>query len=152
MTSPVRIPGEWKIPYNYTVGTFATAFFDGLREGRIIGCRCSTCDRVAVPPKSFCEYCFIPIETLEQVGRNGVVEAMTVVTAPFAGSPPVPYAVVYVRLEGATSAIANYVRGVDLGDGTAPPAAIAIEAPVHAVFAAEPEGRVTDFWFEPGHE
>lgn len=145
----MRIPGEWRIPYNYTIGDFATSFFQALKERRILGCTCTSCDRVAVPPKSFCEYCFLPIKDLVEVGQQGVIEAVTVVTAPFAGSPPVPYAVAYVRLEGATSSIANYVRGADLSDLTTLPSALRIGSPVKVVFGDAGAGRVTDFWFEP---
>lgn len=147
--TPIRIPGKWDIPYNYTIGTFASAFFTALSEQRIVGCRCSRCERVAVPPKSFCEYCFIPVEELVDVGTAGTIQAVTMVTAPFAGSPPVPYVVAYVKLDGATSSLANYVRGVDLTDTENLPAEIQIEAPVQAVFTERPEGRITDFWFEP---
>ena len=148
-----RIPGEWRIPYNYTIGDFATSFFSALREKRILGCKCSKCERVSVPPKSFCEFCFIPVTDLIEVGHNGTIEAVTVVTAPFAGSPPVPYAVAYVRLEGATSSIANYVRGVELpADVDVLPQELQVGAPVHVVFESEPEGRVTDFSFFPAHE
>jgi uncharacterized protein len=147
----MRIPGQWNIPYHYTVGKFATSFFESLREQRILGCKCSSCQRVSVPPKSFCEYCFKPVTELVEVGHNGSIEAVTVVTAPFAGSPPVPYVVAYVKLEGATSSIANYVHGIELGDDFIIPASIQVEAPVHVVFGPVPEGRVTDFWFEPGH-
>jgi uncharacterized OB-fold protein len=149
MTVPIRIPGEWHIPYQYTIGTFASSFFDALREQRILGCRCAQCGQVSVPPKSFCESCFVPIEEVVEVGKEGVIEAATVVTAPFAGSPPVPYAVVYVRLTGATSAICNYLRSIPLDSLDPMPAALRIGAKVRAVFGDEPEGRVTDFWFEP---
>ncbi|TQL54539.1 Zn-ribbon domain-containing OB-fold protein [Subtercola boreus] len=149
-TETVRIPGEWHIGYQYTIGTFASAFFEGLRKGEIWGSLCEENGEVAVPPKSFNEQAFVPTDKLVQVGLNGTIEAVTVVTAPFAGSPDVPYAVVYVKLDGATSSIANYMHGVDLGDGTTLPDALSIESPVHAVFSPEPEGRVTDFWFEPG--
>jgi uncharacterized OB-fold protein len=151
MTTPIRIPGSWNIPYEYTIGTFASAFFDALKEHRILGCKCSKCGAVSVPPKSFCEPCFVPIEELVEVGSSGTIEAVTVVTAPFAGSPPVPYAVAYVRLEGATSSIANYVRRVDLGDLEELPAQLKIGARVDVVFGDAAEGRVTDFWFEPSH-
>jgi uncharacterized OB-fold protein len=152
-TAPVRIAGEWRIPYNYTIGDFASQFFQALREGRILGCRCDSCGRVSVPPKSFCEFCFLPVTTLTDIGHSGVIEAVTIVTAPFAGSPPVPYAVAYVRLDGATAAIANYIRGVDLPEDVHElPAQVRIGADVHAVFSPEPDGRVTDFWFEPGRE
>jgi uncharacterized OB-fold protein len=149
MTTPVRIPGSWNIPYEYTIGTFASAFFEALKGHRILGCKCPGCGEVSVPPKSFCEPCFIPIEELVEVGSAGTIEAVTVVTAPFAGSPPVPYAVAYVRLDGATSSIANYVHQVDLSDLETLPAQLKIGAPVGVVFGDTPEGRVTDFWFEP---
>lgn len=149
MTTPMRIPGSWNIPYSYTIGTFASAFFEALKEHRILGSRCARCGQVSVPPKSFCEPCFVPVQDLVQVGSTGTIEAVTVVTAPFAGSPPVPYAVAYVRLDGATSSIANYVRGVDLADLEQLPAQLKVGAPVTVVFGQEPEGRVTDFWFEP---
>lgn len=145
-----RIPGRWDIPYNYTIGDFAVKFFDALRKQRIIGCTCSSCARVSVPPKAFCEYCFKPISELTEVGLSGVIEAVTVVTAPFEGSPPVPYAVAYVKLDGATSSIANYVHGIEFSDNFELPDGIGIGASVHAVFGPSPEGRVTDFWFEPG--
>jgi uncharacterized OB-fold protein len=151
-TTPVRIPGSWNIPYQYTIGTFATAFFEALKEHRILGCKCSQCGQVSVPPKSFCEPCFVPVEDLVEVGSTGTIEAVTVVTAPYAGSPPVPYAVAYVRLDGATSAIANYVKGVDLSDLEHLPAQLRVGAPVTVAFLEKPEGRVTDFWFEPAEQ
>lgn len=150
MTETVRIPGEWHIGYQYTIGTFAGAFFEGLRNGEIWGSLCEQNGEVAVPPKSFNEQAFVRTDKLVKVGLTGTITAVTIVTAPFAGSPDVPYAVAYVRLEGATSSIANYMHGVDLGDGTSLPAQLQIEAPVHVVFSKEPQGRVTDFWFEPG--
>jgi uncharacterized OB-fold protein len=150
MTTTVRIPGEWRISYQYTIGTFASAFFEGLRNGEILGSLCEQNGEVSVPPKSFNEQAFAPTDKLVTVGLTGTIQAVTIVTAPFEGSPDVPYAVAYVRLEGATSSIANYVYGIDLGDGTSLPDGLKIEAPVHVVFSAEPQGRVTDFWFEPG--
>lgn len=150
MTETVRIPGEWHIGYQYTIGTFASAFFEGLRKGEILGSLCEQNGEVSVPPKSFNEQAFAPTDKLVKVGLTGTIQAITIVTAPFAGSPDVPYAVAYVQLQGATSSIPNYVHGVDLGDGTSLPAALQIGAPVHVVFAAQPQGRVTDFWFEPG--
>lgn len=151
MTEAIRIPGEWRIGYQYTIGTFASAFFEGLRNGEILGSLCEENGEIAVPPKSFNEEAFVPTSKLVKVGLNGTIQAVTIVTAPYAGSPDVPYAVAYVQLEGATSSIANYVHKVDLGDGTTLPPELQIEAPVHAVFSDKPEGRVTDFWFEPGH-
>lgn len=151
-TTTTRIPGGWHIPYQYSIGESAVKFFAALKDQRILGARCDACGRVAVPPKSFCEFCFRPIDDLVEVGRTGIIEAVTVVTTPFAGSPPVPYSVAYVRLEGATSSIANYVHGVDLSSPDHLPEDLAVGAQVRVVFADEAEGRITDFWFEPARE
>ena len=149
--APIRIPGEWHIPYNYTIGKFASAFFEGLKNKEIIGSFTEKTGEVSVPPKSFSESGFVPTDRLVSVSLNGSLQAVTIVTAPFAGSPDVPYAVAYVELEGATSSIANYVHGIDLGDGTSLPEQLRIDAPVHVVFSDDPQGLVTDFWFEPDH-
>ena len=144
-----RMPGEIRVEYQYTMGHAATAFFAALRERRILGSKCASCARVSVPPKSFCEYCFVPIDDLVEVSSRGTVEAVTVVHFEVRDAPPPPYCVAYVRLGGATSSIANYVRGIDLGDEATLPAAVAIGAEVEVAFAPEPVGRITDFWFEP---
>lgn len=147
-----RLPGSWEIPYQYSIGESASEFFQALRKQRILGARCNSCERVFVPPKSFCEFDFEPVDDMIEVGDRGVIEAITIVTAPFAGSPPVPYCVAYVRLEGATSSIANYVRGVDLGDGSSLPDEVQVGSSVQVEFREEPEGRITDFWFVPTEE
>ncbi|MGH2662967.1 MAG: Zn-ribbon domain-containing OB-fold protein [Actinomycetota bacterium] len=150
-----RMAGEWHIEYKYSMGKAAAAFFAALREHRILGSRCGECGRVSVPPKAYCEFCFVEVSDLREVGPYGQIESATVVTAEFKGSPPVPYCVAFVQLDGASSSIANYVRGVDmdgLEDGGELPSEIHVGAKVRAVFAPEATGRVTDFWFEPAGE
>lgn len=150
MTSEaVRMPGVWHVEYNYTIGKSAVEFFRALREKQLVGCNCERCGRTFVPPKGFCEFCFQEIGKMVNVGDKGEIEAVTIVTAPFKGSPPTPYCVAYVRLDGATSAVANYVRGVDLGEGSVLPDRVAIGQRVRVVFDDVPKGRITDFWFEP---
>lgn len=144
-----RIHGAWHIDYEYSVGRMAIRFFDNLEEGRLVGSRCSSCVRVCVPPKGFCEHCFVALDEIVPVGETGTIEAVTVVTAPFEGSPEVPYCVAYVKLDGATTAIANFVKGVPLGLDGSLPDQIRVGAAVRVVFADERTGRITDFWFEP---
>lgn len=147
-TTP-RMSGELHIEYEYSMGKAAAEFFAALRDRRMLGAACTSCERVAVPPKSFCEYCFVPVDRLVEVEQEGTIEAVTVVAFAVAGAPPPPYCVAYVRLGGATSSVANYVHGVDLGSGEELPVAAGIGSRVSVVFGDQPEGRVTDFWFEP---
>ena len=149
-TQTLRFPGIWHIEYQYTVGPEAAAFFDGLRRREMLGSRCDSCGQVAVPPKAFCERCFKRITELIPVGLMGKIEAATVVTTPFEGSPPVPYCVAYVTLDGADSATANYIRGIDLPhEITALPEELEPGRRVEVQFAEAPEGRLSDFWFTP---
>lgn len=144
-----RMPGEWNIKYRYSMGDSAVKFFGALKERKLVGARCGQCDRVFVPPKGFCEFCFCEITGITEVGLEGTIEAATVVVAPFAGSPEVPYCVAFVTLDGATSAIGNYVRlPGPIGTESLPPE-IEIGSRVKVVFGPSPNGRITDFWFEP---
>jgi uncharacterized OB-fold protein len=142
----ILIPGSWRLDYSHAAGLAASRFLVALRdEGRILASPCPRCGRVRVPPRSFCEDCFVHTsDDWVEVGPGGVVEAFTVTRAEFPGYPPPPHALAYVRLDGAGTAMANFVEGLDL---SADPA-LTIGDRVRAVFAAERQGRITDFHFE----
>ncbi len=57
--APTReIIGDFPVHYLYTVGIAGEKFFKALKEKRIIGNKCESCDRTYVPPKIYCEDCF----------------------------------------------------------------------------------------------
>lgn len=150
-TAPARddvIPGEWHVRYNYSVGKVAGAFFEGLREGRILASRCSKSGLAYLPPRAYCERSFEPCDGWVEAGIEGTIEAATIVTAAFDNLPAPPYAIAYVRLDNASTAMVNFVRGLDLSD--VPAAARRLEPGTRAkvVFKDEREGRVTDFHYE----
>lgn len=141
------IPGEWHVTYNYSTGKIAGQFFDGLRERKILASFCSASGRAYLPPRAYCESSFEPCDGWVEAGQEGVIEAATIVTAKFDNLPEPPYAIAFVRLDGVTTAMVNFVRGEDLGDV---PAAIARLKPgtrVAVKFDDEPQGRITDFHY-----
>lgn len=69
-----------------------------------------------LPPRGYCERCFVPAKEYVQVGTEGMIEAATIVTQKFENLPDPPYAIAYVRLDGASTAMINFVHGVDLTD------------------------------------
>lgn len=144
----LRVPGHWDIPYDYSAGAVATEFFERLKEDQqILGSRCAQCERRFVPPRAFCEICFVPMDDLEPVGPGGVLQAFTIVQAAFAGMPKPPYVVAYVQLDGASTSVVNFLTGQDLSDVAAAGAALEIGSRVRTVFSAN-EGKMTDFHFE----
>ncbi len=145
----VRIPQTWEITYDHPAGRTASRFFTELKDQRhLLGKRCPSCRRVLMPPRAFCDRCYVPTEEWVQVADTGVIEAFTIVANKFQGLPDPPYALVYVRLDGAETAIANTLQGVDLSDIEEAARRMAIGTPVTVKYKEPAEGRVTDFWFE----
>ncbi len=141
------IPGEWHVTYNYSTGKIAGQFFDALRKRRIMASSCSASGRAYLPPRAYCESSFEPCDGWVEAGHEGVIEAATIVTAKFDNLPEPPYAIAFVRLDGVTTAMVNFVKGEDLSDV---PAAIARLKPgtrVAVRFKDDPEGRITDFHY-----
>lgn len=145
----LEIPGKWEIPYTYSVGETASIFLLALKGGVLKATRCSKCKHVFMPPRSFCESCFVPMDEWVDLAPEGVIEAATIVTESFANMPRPPYALAYVRLTGADTALGNFITGVDLSDLGAARQRMQIGTRVRVRFKPAPEGRITDFTYEP---
>jgi uncharacterized OB-fold protein len=144
---PLVIDGHWDFHYRYFAGEAASTFFAGLREGRILGAECPGCHRVLVPARSFCDACFVDTGDWREVGPGGILEAFTILTSKHYGLPEPPVVIGYVTLEGANTALLNFVRGVDLTDLEAAAAGLLRRPPVAVRFSDAPKGRITDFHF-----
>ena len=141
------IHGEWHVRYNYSVGKVAGHFFAGLKEKKILAAHCSKSGIAYLPPRAYCEKSFEPCDGWKEVGHEGIIEAATIVTAQFENLPPPPYAIAYVRLDGASTALVNFVRGEDLSDVPAAAARLKPGTRVKVKFKDAPEGRITDFHY-----
>jgi len=138
---------KWDITYTHATGETAGKFLSELRNGKIWGRKCPSCSRVLVPPRSFCDRCFASTTDWVEARNEGVIEAFTIVYQAFKSYPTPPYALAYVRLDGADTAILNFVNGVSLSDPSAAAERLKIGTRVKVVFRDMPEGRVTDFWY-----
>ncbi|MET7640637.1 OB-fold domain-containing protein [Streptomyces sp. NPDC005438] len=139
----------WDLSYRHALGETTSRFLAGLAEGRVQGRRCPVCARVLVPARSFCDRDHVATEEWVDVANEGVVEMFTVVYEPFRNLPEPPYALAYVTLRGASTALVGYVRGLDLSDQAEAVRALAVGTPVVVRFAEEPTGTAADYWFEP---
>ena len=121
-------------------------FFEELKHKRLLASKApGENGRVIFPPSNFCEVTYSEITELVPVGPNGIVRSFTVVPTASPHSPPPPYVIVFVQLEGADTASPGYLRGLPEQDmysldlvGTA----------CRAVFVDDPKGDWADFWFE----
>lgn len=142
------IPGNWNFDYQYFAGETASRFFAELRDHRrIMGRRCPSCHRLLIPARSYCDACYVETGGWEEVGLSGTLEAFAIIMTQFPGLPAPPLATGFVTLDGADSAILNFIRGVDLSDPDAAGDRLLTRTRVDVVFADDPAGRITDFHF-----
>jgi uncharacterized OB-fold protein len=147
-TAPVVIPAEWHVRYNYPAGETGSRFLAALRERKIMATRCSRSGISYLPPRAYCERSFAPCDEWVEAGHGGTIEAATIVSAAFENLPTPPYAIAYVRLDGVDTALVNFVRGIDLSRVEVAASRLVPGTRVRVVFAAEPQGRITDFHYE----
>lgn len=145
----LRLPGSWNFDYTYFAGETASRFFAELRDNkRILGRRCPSCQRLVIPARSYCDACYVEMGDWEPVGETGTIEAFTILTRAFPGLPEPPLVIAFVTLDGADSAVLNFVEGVELDDQDAAGAYLFDKDRVRVVFSEKREGRITDFHFE----
>jgi uncharacterized protein len=143
------LPGTWNFDYTYFAGETASRFFAELRDNkRILGRRCPSCERLVIPARSYCDACYVEMGDWEPVAEIGTIEAFTILTTAFPGLPQPPLVIAFVTLDGADSAILNFVEGVDLADEDAAGKYLFANDRVRVVFSEQRAGRITDFHFE----
>jgi uncharacterized OB-fold protein len=143
---------SWNLHFEHAAGRAASRFLVALRDRQqLLASPCPACSRIFVPPRSFCEDCFVPTsDEWVEVGPEGVLESSTLVYAAFPGyDRDPPYAVAYVRPDGATTAIANYVSGLDLSNPDAAAAALEVGTRMRAVFEGERQAHISAFNWQP---
>lgn len=132
--------------YRYSYGGQSHFFRELKRNKTIMGAKCPKCGVLRCPPRSGCSTCYedtVPVE----MGERG--EVVVCVQAWFASSTYVgniPYFIGYVLLDGADSAIH---QNIVVRDEAPSVDAVKKGTRVKAVFKAEREGKVTDFFFVP---
>jgi uncharacterized OB-fold protein len=131
------------------MGAIASEFFDQLQtEGVLLARRCPSCQRALLPPRAFCDRCFVATTEWVSCGTEGSLEAFTIVAQSFQGLPEAPYCFGYVRLLNADTAILNYIRGLDLADVPAAAGRLKVGSKMRVVLRPERRGAMDDFHFE----
>lgn len=145
----ITIPGHWDISYEHSAGAVGSTFLRRLRDDKVISGRsCPGCRRILLPPRAYCDRCFVDTTDWVDVGETGIIEAFTITTDAFQGLPEPPYAIAYVTLAGASTAMLNFVKGVDLSDIERGAELLAIGNQVKVVWEDQRQARITDFFYQ----
>ena len=136
-TSYVR--GSIPVYHRYTMGVAGERFFRAMRdEMRLLASRCPKCREVCLPPKMYCELCFVETDEWTAVQGPGYVESYTLLHRTLDEEPLVePEVVAFIAWEGIHGGIIHRVAGAGQGD-------VRIGTAVEPVWAEERTGSMDD--------
>jgi uncharacterized OB-fold protein len=137
-TPGVTIDGRIDVEYHWSAGVAGSRFFSELRDsGKILGAKCPECKRVLVPPRIFCEECFVDTDEWVEVSHQG--EILTFAESYFGLQGQrleTPWYIGIVKLDGADGGLFHRLVPEN-GD-------IAIGARVEAELEADRKGHILD--------
>ncbi len=138
--------GKISVPYTWTVGRTLSKFYCLLRDhAQIWGNRCPSCNKVFVPPKVKCLYCYKDIFDWVELPGTGVLETFTVVHYEEPALHPKKAPIIYgvIKMDGADTGMVHLVDEVE-------PDQVKVGMRMEAVFAEEREGNIFDIkYFRP---
>lgn len=76
--------------YNFTAGGATTEFLLALKEGKLVGQRCPSCNKVYAPPRGSCARCGVATEENVELSDKASVQSFTIVHIPIPGNPIKP--------------------------------------------------------------
>jgi len=143
-----KIQYKLKAEYAYDSGYAVGKYLQGLKEGKLLGVHCRKCGRTLIPPRAFCELCFVPIVEWVELQDTGRVNTFSISYVKWDASrietPELP---AVIEIEGASPNC-----GILHMLGEVNPQDIRIGMRVRAVWkpAAERTGAITDIkYFKP---
>ncbi|MFH1240851.1 MAG: Zn-ribbon domain-containing OB-fold protein [Pseudomonadota bacterium] len=145
------LEGYVRLPYRWAMGATTTRFFEEFKKKRIMGTRCSICNRVLIPARSFCSHCFVKTDEWVEVAQEGTLRTWCAVNFSYEGQPKEPpYIIGIIDLDGANVGLPHFVGGVDLDDFEEAAKKIHVGGRMKAVWKEKREGSILDIdYFQP---
>lgn len=112
---------EWRprAIYAWDAGIAMSHFLEGLKNGRIIGTECLRCRRVMLPPRMFCERCYLPTNKWVELKDEGTVRTFCITHIKWdASRVKEPFFPMVVELDGGKkwAALFHVVKGIEPSD------------------------------------
>ena len=67
-----------QLEYAWDNGIAIGLYLEGLKQGKILGSYCEKCNKVVLPPRSFCELCWKPSDEWVELKDTGTVQTFSV--------------------------------------------------------------------------
>ncbi len=145
------IRGDVALPYKWALGKTWTRFFDGLKEEKILGTKCTQCGKVFVPARTFCPVCLSDMAEWVEVKPEGEILTWTFVSAKYYGQvKDPPYIIATIKLVGTDCGFHHFIGGVDLSDAKQVRQKLKTGTKVKAVWRPEKKAEILDIaYFAP---
>lgn len=137
--------------YAWDTGVAINRYLSELKKGKIIATNCNKCNRTMLPPRLFCELCFVTSNNWVHVQDTGTVNTFSICYVNWDASRikegEDPYLPAVIEIDGATAGM-----GIMHLLGEVEPDQIKIGMKVKAVWKEEAErtGSITDIkYFKP---
>ncbi len=156
LTTGEVLVSQWRVKsdYQWDTGMAIGTYLAGLKQGKIMGIRCPDCGRTMVPPRSFCELCFRPINDWVELSDTGKINTYSVSylnwDATRRQTPEVP---AVIEIDGASPGMGILHLLGEVGETLEEiTGRLSLGMPVQAVWKApeERQGAITDIrYFRP---
>lgn len=145
---------ELRGDFAWDTGVGIGKYLAALKDGMIIGSYCAICNKIVVPPRTVCEWCFKPMEEYVPVKDTGVVNTFSLCYVTWdvkrIDKPELP---AVIQLDGASSLDSGPIMGGIMHLlGEVNPGEVHIGMRVQAVWKTpnERQGAITDIlYFKP---
>jgi uncharacterized OB-fold protein len=134
--------------FAWDTGVAIGQYLAGLKEGIILGARCSSCRKIVVPPRTVCEWCFRPMVEFVPLKDTGTVNTFSLCYVTWdvkrITEPEIP---AVIEIDGASP-----LHGIMHLLGEVKPKKISIGMRVRAIWKPpeQREGAITDIlYFAP---
>ncbi|MEM0091717.1 MAG: Zn-ribbon domain-containing OB-fold protein [Saccharolobus sp.] len=98
--------------YEYTVGPAGEQFFNGLKQNKIIGSKCSKCGKIYIPARLYCEDCFVKINEYVEIKDEPYIDSFTTIYADDEGNKlSTPVYIALIRFPNTKGGILCYAEG-----------------------------------------
>ena len=142
---------EMRLPYRLAYGATWTRYFEGMKQEKILGTRCSKCGRVLVPARAFCPRCFVDMDEWVECGQEGTLVAWCLSNYSYYAQPlKPPFITAMILLDGTDTNFLHLLGGFDMTDLEAVRRKVKNGMRVKAVWENEKEGHILDLkYFTP---
>lgn len=145
---------ELKGDFAWDTGIGIGKYLAGLKDGIILGAVCATCNKIVVPPRTVCEWCFNPMDEYVPLQDTGTVNTFSLCYVTWdVKRIEVPELPAVIQLDGASTLGSSPIMGGIMHKlGEVDPQEIHIGMRVKAVWKPpeERQGAVTDIlYFKP---